>query len=292
MTTVYYTCSFVPPELIKACGCTPVRLVPSKPNTPFSNAEGMCSYARSWLQALSELYREENPVVIFTTGCDQMRRAYDFYRRECNNDCFLLDVPSMDTMDSFEYYCDELKRLQNFLCRCSQNQFDRDILSELMLNHFPVTQWPDNDNSPKIAFTGGPLSQSIRNDVNDIINGYNGCVYFDATEDQLSRSCIKFNPESIQQDTLSELTRAYFMLPAIWKRPNTSFIDYFCNQSRQRSIDGVIIFRHVFCDMWSSQLFEFKRRLSVPVIDINLEDSACLAESAVSRIHSFMEILR
>jgi benzoyl-CoA reductase/2-hydroxyglutaryl-CoA dehydratase subunit BcrC/BadD/HgdB len=291
MTTVYYTCSFVPAELIAACGCEPQRLIPSIENSLFSQTEGVCSFTQSWLDVLTKNSLDTDRVVVFTTSCDQMRRAFDVYHRRAANKAFLLNIPSTTTPETLDYYSQELKRLKDFLCEVSSNSFDESRLKHLMLDHVPDKDKPAGNNGLNIAFTGGPVSASLYNAVILLLQAYNGKVCLDATEDKLIRRHLKFRPDQIQQNPFRELTRAYFQLPAIWKRPNDTFYNWLSLETRKKNIDGIILFRHLFCDMWHGEVYEFKHRLDIPVLDIHLDGTSTLSAWAVSRIQSFMEML-
>ncbi|MCF7708751.1 MAG: 2-hydroxyacyl-CoA dehydratase family protein [Verrucomicrobia bacterium] len=76
MTTVYYASSFVPRELIAACGCEPQRLVPVSRGARLRCVEGRCPYTQAWLETMIlKAERGEDCIPVFTTTCDQMRRA-------------------------------------------------------------------------------------------------------------------------------------------------------------------------------------------------------------------------
>jgi benzoyl-CoA reductase/2-hydroxyglutaryl-CoA dehydratase subunit BcrC/BadD/HgdB len=220
-----------------------------------------------------------------------MRRAFDVYQRQSGNHAFLLNVPSTSTPETLDYYRQELKRLQAFLCTVSGNTCDESRLKHLMLSFVPGNEKPTGTNGPKIAFTGGPVPASIHTAVIDLLRASNGNVHLDAAEDTLIYRYLKFRPDQIHQDPFSELATAYFQLPAIWKRPNDLFYDWFSQETHKRNIEGIIVFRHLFCDMWHSQVFELKHRFEIPILDINLDGTPCLSAWAVSRIQSFMEML-
>lgn len=290
-TTVYYSCSFVPPELIVACGCMPQRLAAACGNGRFSPKEGMCSYTKAWLAMLLEKSGNEDFTAVFTTSCDQMRRAFDLYCRQSGRKVFLLNVPVMNTSRALDYYQQELKRLRTFLCTAGESDFDEDCLRKLMLRLAFKDDPPGGRKGPQIALTGGPIPRSIRQAVQDILRASNGQIFFDASEDTLIHHFLKFDPGQTKQEPLKELAAGYFQLPAIWRRPNELFYKWFGGQIHERDIDGIILFRHVFCDLWHSQVYEFKRRFDMPVLEIDLDGGISLSVSAASRIQAFLEAL-
>lgn len=283
MTTVYYTCSFVPPELITACGCKPVRSIPALQNERGSLHEGICPFSQAWLESLSGVSEQKDAIAVFSTACDQMRRAYDGFCSRSQSPAFLLNVPSTDTQNAFNYYEQELIRLKKFLCTLSGKAF---AMSQLY--------YPGNQNTPaasgkhtKIALVGGPVPNSIREQVTILLEAYDSKVTLHATED---RFASVFTPHQTRRQTsLRELARHYFQLPAIWKRPNDRLYTWITEQVQEKHIDGVLLLRYVFCDLWHSSAYEFKRRLRVPLLEIDMDGGAELSASAVSRIQAFME---
>ncbi len=115
MKTVLYTCPYVPAEWIAAHGLRPWRIVCSAagPDAVAARREGMCAYARSFLnEALS---RSEVDAVVMTTLCDQMRRAFDVPAVGPIR-AFLLNIPATwQSAGAFDYYVEELRRLGRFL---------------------------------------------------------------------------------------------------------------------------------------------------------------------------------
>lgn len=291
MTTVYYTCSFVPSELISACGCVPQRLISVCKNSRLSGTEGMCSFTEAWLQDLLDRPETEDFAAIFTTSCDQMRRAFDLYCHQSGRKALLLNVPSTRTPQALDYYRQELERLRTCLCTLSGKSFDENRLKKLMLGCTSKKDKPENKERIQIAFVGGPVPASIRSTVNTVLQTSNGSISFNTAENMLIDQFLEFNPVQTRQDPFKELTAGYFQLPAIWKRPNDLFYDWFTRKLRKNKIDGIILFRHLFCDLWHSQVYEFKNRFDIPVLDINLDGKASLSASAVSRIQAFLETL-
>ena len=285
--TVYYTCSFVPPELIAACGGIPQRLVPALQDGNTAHTEGMCAFTEAWLETLlGNVKRNEDFVAVFTTSCDQMRRAFDLYCHRSGRDAFLLNVPSTTTVNSLNYYQQELERLQTFLCTVYGERFDESRLEKLMLSSDLNNREPKSNGSPKIALVGGPVPASTRNILNTILKTSNSGIFFDAAEDTLIHQF-----QEIKTTSLKELAAHYFQLPAIWKRPNDLFYDWFTQKIREKEIDGILLAQPVFCDLWHSQFYEFKNRFDIPALDIELDGRDSLPAAVVSRIQAFSETL-
>ena len=291
MMTVYYTCSFVPLELIAACGCMPQRLTPAFESSRLSQTEGMCSFTQSWLEVLLNKAGKENFAAVFCTSCDQMRRAYDLYGQHSNQHAFLLNVPSTNTQHSLDYYRQELERLQQFLCSFSGKPFDKSQLKTMMSESGEKKLSSNNKRPLKIAITGKAAPASIQNALNEILDASNAGILLDVNNDKLAHHFLEFSRIPMQKDPLTELANSYFRLPAIWKRPNDIFYQRLTDEIRKNDIDGIILLRYIFCDLWHSTGYELKKRLAIPILEIDLDGNAELSASAVSRVQAFSEML-
>ena len=111
---VYYTCSYVPPEVIWAAGCRPVRLLPSAPAPGECDAflpRDFCPYVRA---AFWDLHRRAPPAaaVVLPTCCDPMRRLADVLRQHSPHvPCFLLDLPRTRGKREEEYLAGRLEEI-------------------------------------------------------------------------------------------------------------------------------------------------------------------------------------
>lgn len=278
---VYCTCPSVPPELIAACGHEPVRLVPARPLRPALRLEGMCPFALAWLETLLHRPDRDESLCVFTTACDPMRRACDLYNQKAPRPAFLLNVPSTTTPNAFDYYRGELVRLRDFLCMDAKAPFD-----EIKLD---AANQPSNEPTGKLnlALLGGPLPAPLREQIDRLLIPSRAVVRLDATEGRLAAPA----PDPHEIDPLTRLARRYFAIPAIWRRPNDPLFAGFAAQIEQNQIDGVLLLRYIFCDLWHSSAAEFKRRLPVPLIEIDLDGGETLTASAVSRIEAFVEAM-
>ena len=284
--TVYYTCSFVPPELIRACGFRPCRLAPISKNIPQFQIEGMCSLTKAWLENLQDIAnRNEACIAVFTTSCDQMRRAFDLICKKENIRAFLLDIPKTINEQSLCYYQHELLRLASFLCELSGESFNEDHLNIFLQEKKPPLQNPESHRCMQIAIMGGPVPETILKHLEHITGLADARIGLHLTENHITPD------ESSKVGSLKELGESYCNIPAIWKRPNNAFYDWLESQVQNTKIDAVLLFRHIFCDLWHSQVNEFKRRLQIPVLDIELDGQETLSAAAVSRVQAFLETL-
>lgn len=116
MHSILYTCPFIPAEWIAAHGFRPRRVAPEESHAATGqNAppEGACPYAHAFLTSAEST---ETAGVVFTTVCDQMRRASECLAKEMP--LFLLNVPTAwRQTEAHRYYISEIERFGHFLER-------------------------------------------------------------------------------------------------------------------------------------------------------------------------------
>jgi benzoyl-CoA reductase/2-hydroxyglutaryl-CoA dehydratase subunit BcrC/BadD/HgdB len=93
VANVVYNCPFVPTELITACGHTPRRPQPAPRHAAAgAETEGLCAWAAAFVESLSQ-QTALAAAAVFTTACDQMRRAYELFTERSKRPAFLLKSP-------------------------------------------------------------------------------------------------------------------------------------------------------------------------------------------------------
>jgi len=115
LKTALYTCAYVPPEWLAAHGFRPCRaLLPGLPAKPCAETlMGACAYAQAFVEQARAW--ADGPIV-FTTVCDQMRRAADQLCLAGDRPVFLLNVPATwQTAAARGLYRAELERLGAWL---------------------------------------------------------------------------------------------------------------------------------------------------------------------------------
>jgi len=283
MTSVYYTSSMVPPELIAACGLTPRRLAPTADTD--SRHEGLCSFAAAWLSALEHRHTAGPSFVsVFSSACDQMRRCFDLRAAQCPAGTFLLNVPATTSENAFAWYKQELSRLAEFLCSISGQTPD---WTKPAAHTGP--QSASCSARLQIAVTGESTPASLLNALRSVVRRYSAGV-LDLTENTLLPASVSELAQS--RDPLERIARAYFETPAIWKHPNAAWFQRLTESVHHHRAAGVIVFRHNFCDLWRPVKHELAARLSVPVLELDLDGRDRLPEWALSRIEAFMETVQ
>ena len=127
MPRIVYSCPFVPAEWVTAHGFTPSRVLPS---AVAESRVGACPFAQAFVHAAA---RSSADVVIFTTTCDQMRRASETFPQVSRTPTFVLHVPtSCAAAGARALYGDELQRLGRFLERLGGQPPTPDALTEII----------------------------------------------------------------------------------------------------------------------------------------------------------------
>jgi benzoyl-CoA reductase/2-hydroxyglutaryl-CoA dehydratase subunit BcrC/BadD/HgdB len=95
--------------------------------------EGLCPFARALANDLAR--RGRAVAAVFTTVCDQMRRAAEVFAARCpNRPTFVLNVPATwQSPAAMDMYVDELRRLGGFLVGLGGHAPTDERLTEVML---------------------------------------------------------------------------------------------------------------------------------------------------------------
>ncbi len=285
MMPVWYHCPFVPAELIAACGLEPRRFNADSADFCAAQTEGICFAVEVFLTGLK---KQPTPyAVIFTTLCDQMRRAFDLYQVNGGKNAFLLNVPVTIGPNAVTLFAEELRQMALFLCRLSGHaaRFDTMKTEASLLQNSK----PQKDSRAKIALIGGPvyacqlaaLEQSL---------GNRGAIVLNASENAVEQFRRPLNPVALKTDPYAELAAAYLQTsPSIRTRPGHLFYEWLETQLQATVVDGIILLRHPFCDHWRGVEYQLRRRSLPPVLPIEWNGSSQAA--ALSRLEAFLEML-
>ena len=133
MKTVVYSSPFVPAEWIAAHAFRPRRIRPDPAAASPSAGPlmGVCPYARAFMGEVLSAHAAS--AAVFTTTCDQMRRAAEWAGRGGGPPVFLMNVPATwQTPAAARLYRDELRRLGRFLVHLGGAAPSRDRLAETL----------------------------------------------------------------------------------------------------------------------------------------------------------------
>jgi benzoyl-CoA reductase/2-hydroxyglutaryl-CoA dehydratase subunit BcrC/BadD/HgdB len=306
MTTVAYTCPFVPAELIAASGLAAMRTMPrgaAKPAMPPS--QGICPFAR--LTVDWTCGEHDADAVILTTSCDQMRRAYEFLAARSRRPTMLLNVPSTwQTPAARQLYQGELRRMERFLVSIGGTAPTPARLWETMLQYDSARATlrkasadaaaADPRATRRLAIVGGPLLPAHA-DVFHLVHAASAQIVLDATETgEISLppplALRSTGAPPVPDDPLATLADLYLAIPSVFKRPNTQLYDYLAEQFAARGpISGIIFHRYLWCDKWHAELQRIRERFNIPVLDLDCDDQPSPQRRA-TRLAAFLEVLR
>lgn len=111
--SVFYTCSYVPEEIIMAASLLPVRMIP-EPRPSEADAymhSNTCHYVKSLLGAALAGDASRADGIVFANSCDGMRRLHDVWTEYVKNiPALFIDVPKKKDPASIEFFASELRR--------------------------------------------------------------------------------------------------------------------------------------------------------------------------------------
>ena len=289
---VGYCSAFVPPEWIAAYGLQGLRLIPDG-SAPAG--EGICPFAMAFARSAGAC---DLDAVIVTSTCDQMRRIAEQIDLPLDR-VFLMNVPATwQTSTSRDLYLQELRRLGSFLQRLGGQKPEGWQLAEVM-RRYEHGRWAlrrphdgGETGGVRLALVGGPMRQRDFR-IFDIIKQTGAEVVLDATEFGQRGMPGAFNQTALEQDPLAELARAYFdAIPDAFRRPDTLLHEYLRREFSGRRVQGIILVRYLWCDLWHAQLPRLKHDTSLPVVELDLTGQESDLQRMRSRIESLVEILR
>lgn len=324
MSQVIYTSPYVPAEWIAAFGLSPSRVnIGAGGHNPTVSAEGVCPYVSRFIQETSQM--DNSVLFVFTTECDQMRRGSENLPEEQKERTFLMNIPATwDTPESQKLYLAELKRLGQFMERHGGITPTNGKLTQVMrefeklrnnlkdqrcfvspkkysekISEFHRTgkikseleEEREESKALRIALLGGPLTSSDFM-LFDLIADNGGRVVLDGTETGERTLPYSFNTRQMVEAPVEALAEAYFgSIPDAFRRPNDELYLWIDKFFAERDVEGVLLIRRIWCDIWHAEVGRLREYLSVPLLDIDLDGNVPHTRIQ-TRIQAFMETLR
>lgn len=325
MKTVTYSCPFVPAEWIAAHGMRPSRIMPrtSRHTHLFGAAEGVCPYAAGFANEVSS--DAGGDAAVFTTACDQMRRASELVDRVRPGQVFLMNVPSTwQTPAAQKLYMSELERLGRFLVQHGGSAPSHEKLAEVVRQYdatrsqlrsargrlsprqyaesiadFHRTGTFENrsceadapSSGIPLALVGGPLLLDHL-DVFDLIERAGGYVSLNATTSGERTMPAAFDRRALRDDPFPALAEAYFGgITDAFRRPNSELYSWLKREIALVGARGIIFWRYVWCDIWHAEAQRMKEWADLPLLVIDGDDGDVDGRT-ISRIQAFMEVIQ
>ena len=321
---VVLTSPWVPAEIVRAHGHQPRGIWLATHLRAPAVPEGVCAFAQS---ALSLAESHPGAALVFTTACDQMRRAADAAVAQPATRIFLFNLPATwQSPAARKLYHAECARLGQFLSSLEPSNPIAEDLSRVMLDQenrraalrqfvqrhparsaaealarffsegivptsVPTNAGPERQGIP-LALIGGPLLPSQWSLFDDIESA-GGRVVLNATEPGercLPPPCPIPSPG---QPPLQTLADHYFDHAVdAFHRPNTRLYDWLGARLHERQVRGLVLWVHVGCDLWRAEAASLKDAFQLPVLilDAHVERTGGLRDT--NRLDAFLESLQ
>lgn len=308
---VFYTSPWIPAEWIKAHGFEPCGIWLDDDIEPPPLCAGTCAFAQ-WVAQLSKT--QDQAAFIFSTHCDQMRRAFDGVVGTTRAPLFLFNLPATcEGSVARKIFGAELQRLGHFLNDLGgQPPSDarlREVMKDYEAARAPLSpggqrsvvaqNYPHTHNSRaptercppvNLALLGGPLPQS-QLDLFDSIHCAGGRIVLDATEAD-ERSVL---PPLADQglNAFDALVRLYTDgCVDVFQRPNTRLYAWLKERLISRQVRGIILWTYVNCDLWRAEASSLREAFGLPVLLLDADEAQSSSMRNITRIQAFLELLK
>lgn len=341
---VFVTSPWVPAEWIQAHGLEPRGAWFAAPSCAAAVPEGVCAFARAMV-GLTGASRD--CAFIFTTACDQMRRAADAVSSGGGPPVFLFNLPATwQTPAARRLYRAELARLGKFLEALGGRAPTDAVLAEAIrdqeqrrerLRRFveqdpgrsgaeammacfdgrsapaaaPSTssKGPAERRSPAalaraacrndsaveavpLALVGGPLLPA-QWPLFDALESAGGRVVLNATEPGERHLPPPLPGIASGRNLLTALADHYFdHCVDVFQRPNTRLYDWLAARLRQRAVRGIVLWVRVGCDLWRAEAATLRETFSLPVLELEPQETDAGSPRHTNRLTAFVETLR
>ncbi len=317
---VFCTSPWIPVEWIKAHGLEPRGIWSAGFGPRGAVAGGVCAFAQQ-LVDFSEAHPEA--AVIFTSACDQIRRAADAVAGDSPG-AFLFNLPATwQTPAARRRYQVEVERLGGFLVRLGgrvpsaghletiladsdqRRQQLRERLAdaagraaaEMLLGFFFDGTVPDcapaaHSSGVPLALVGGPLVRS-QLELFDAVASAGGRVVLNATEPG-ERCLLPPGPRCGEgRAPMTALADHYFdQAVDVFHRPNSRLYGWLGARLTERSVRGLVLWVHVGCDLWRAEAASLREAFGLPLLVLDEHEGRGVSPRDLTRLCAFVESLR
>jgi benzoyl-CoA reductase/2-hydroxyglutaryl-CoA dehydratase subunit BcrC/BadD/HgdB len=318
---VLLTSPWIPPEWVKAHGLEP-RGIGALPDTATTSptrplGAGVCAFADCAARCAEAA---DGQTIVFSSHCDQLRRAFDAVADSDPPRHFLFNLPATwqtETADAM--FRAELERLGRFLeslggthpalaelvdwiarydqarralvqtaTECPAQTYAESVAAFHRDGqvHIPAPSPPLRATKP-VALLGGPLprSQWI---LLDQVEKHGGRVVLNATENG-ERSLELSSPAQTQW---VDIARAFARrVVDVYQRPNTLLYDWLGPRLSDRGVRGIILWHFVGCDLWRAEARSLREAFGRPVLSLDADETPSGLARQAGRVQAFLETL-
>jgi benzoyl-CoA reductase/2-hydroxyglutaryl-CoA dehydratase subunit BcrC/BadD/HgdB len=312
--------------------CRPVLDEPPSHAQPISPSDGCCSWAQNYIEQICGNRDVSAAIIVMLCDqvrrASEKLVAQSLRQGPA---VMLFHLPATcQTPSAKQYYRDELRRLGQFLeeqggvapspeyLRAVMLQYEQrrerirsrahtmrgreraDAIAELYGNPHnghgktqPTETHASDDNGGgvPVALLGSEVPR-YQWWLYDVIEQQGGRVALDATDYGERGMPGPYDLRLMGDDPFEAMASVYCHIPHIRQRPNDRLYAWLAEQLLKRDVQGVILRRSLWCDLWHGEVARIKATLPLPVLDVDLEVDATTCERAKGRIAAFMEVLR
>jgi hypothetical protein len=324
---VFYSTPWLPAEWIKAHGIEP-RGIWADGHFIFGSlplTAGACAFSQAALR-LADANRES--AFVFSTHCDQMRRAFDAAFALPRQ--FLFNLPATwETPVAVDLFAAELERLGRFLVGLGGRPPDPQRLTEILgagdfarrqlrqaaawcvdreyaratsQFHLDGTVSLSSKSSPlpagaiPLALIGGPLPPGQWH-LFEAVSASGGCIVLNATE---TGERTLERDSSLPEPAPGDLPAMVHVLARqcvracidVFQRPNTPLYDWLRPRLAARRVRGILLWHFVGCDLWRAEAESLRESFGLPVLALDSDGAPGEAVRIAGRIQAFLEALR
>ena len=260
--------------------------------------------------------------VVFTTACDQMRRAADAVAFKAGSRNFLFNLPATwQSLAARRLYHAELARLGKHLQALGGRAPTAEELATVIRDYEvrragllsfieqnsarqgaeALANWFSGGSSlaapsdataqgVRLALVGGPLLPSHW-PLFDAVAAAGGCVVLNATEPGERCLLPPLPTLAAGWDPLITLADHYFDHAVdVFHRPNSRLYAWLRARLDERQARGLVLWHNVGCDLWRAEAQPLREAFGLPVLLLEA-DGAALPRST-GRLEAFIESLR
>jgi hypothetical protein len=319
---VFLTSPWIPAEWIRAHGLQPrgVCAVDNFTRGPRPISAGVCAFAEAAVRFARE---RTDCAVIFSTACDQMRRAFDAANPDEHRRAFLFNLPATwGTPAAARIFRAELERLGNFLLTLGGRAPSPEALRREMSQsaaarkrllksaaaasprgfaqavarfHWDGSFAPPPPAAPAaqipLALLGGPFLEPDWKWL-DELEAAGGRVSLNATETgerSLSPSFESADGASSPFDALAAGYRENIV--DVFQRPNTRLYSWLKPRLESRGIRGIVLWLFTSCDLWRAEAQTLRDTFGLPVLLLEAGEEPGVAPRDRNRLQAFAETL-
>jgi len=317
---VGYFCTYVPEELIQACGGQAHLLYPkyvSHNDATSYFPTSFCPLAKSLLaNLLSERWKDID-FFIFGTGCDAGRRLYDvFTSLRSKVPSYFLEIPAIDTDQAITFYARNLNELAQYLLSIQgipSIEYTVNLIASL------ITGYDIKKNFTDLFFKGkeygdtfikpiGFSDKRLKNNpepipilliashlfIHRIINVLEkrGFLVLDNSALGMRRYIFPDISYTVEDDSFMTLSRWYLKnkVPCPGHSPERR-LSILNKTIFELDIQGIIYFYPKFCDQSLYDIAFLKKYLTIPLLPIEHDVSFSSLGQWETRIDAFREVL-